>query len=208
MHRYLKISTLFYSRNLSRKTKLGVALFIIIFLASDIWTVNYPGIIPRPNVVLIIIDTLRADKLGCYGFPDETSPEIDRFAENGILFKRTIAQSSWTKPSIGSMLTSLYPRSIGIYKEKFDILDDKYLTLAEVLKENGYFTLGVTANPNINSIFNFNQGFDHYIDSDIIWDWMKQEEGNELYSANILPDSRIVFDKALNLAKTVSNRSV
>ena len=71
-----------------------------------------------PNIVLIIIDTLRADKLGCYGCPQDTSPELDGLAKKGVMFRRVIAQCSWTRPSIGSMLTSLYPRTLGLYSER------------------------------------------------------------------------------------------
>jgi arylsulfatase A-like enzyme len=113
-----------------------------------------------------------------------------------------IAQSSWTRPSIGSMLTALYPRSIGIYKEKFDILADDYLTFAEILKENGYTTIGITANPNINSVFNFHQGFDEYIDSSVTWSWMKPEPGKKKPGDNVhLPKSKEVFAAVLKKVK-------
>ncbi len=137
--------------------KLSLIFFAIFIFATGVFLIlNYRPFAPsnRPNIVLIIIDTLRADKLGCYGFPENTSPEIDRIANKGILFENVISQSSWTRPSIGSMLTSLYPRTVGIYKEEFDILHDRYETLAEILNDNGYYTMGITANPNINSVFN------------------------------------------------------
>jgi len=158
---------------------------------------------------MIIIDTLRADKLGCYGFSENISPQIDRIAENGVIFKKVISQSSWTRPSIGSMLTSLYPRSLGIYKEKYDILHDKYLTLAEILRDNGYSTLGITANPNINSVFNFDQGFETYVDSKVVWGWMKSEKGKkkDLKGINPLQDSKKIFKSALKMVKSVSNPS-
>ena len=90
-----------------------------------------------------------------------------------------IAQSSWTRPSIGSMITSLYPRSLGIYKERFDILPDDHWTLAEILQANGYRTVGITANPNINTVFNFHQGFEDYEDSSVIWPWMMPEQNKK-----------------------------
>lgn len=91
----------------------------------------------RPNVVLIIIDTLRADFLGCYGSDVNASPEIDSIAGRGVLFERTLAQCSWTRPSIASLITSRYPRTLGIYKEKYDTLADGHYTLAEILKQDG-----------------------------------------------------------------------
>jgi arylsulfatase A-like enzyme len=155
-----------------------------------------------PNIVLVVIDALRADKLGAYGFPGNISPELDAMARQGVLFENVISQSSWTRPSIGSLLTSLYPRSIGIYKEKYDILPDKYETLAEILKANGYRTFGITANPNINKIFNFHQGFDEYRDSSVVWKWMTPRDGQEIGDGdNHLPGSREIFQAVLENAR-------
>ena len=61
------------------------------------------------NVVLYIIDTLRADRLGCYGYPRPTSPAVDRLAREGVLFERAIAPSSWTRPAVASILTGEDP---------------------------------------------------------------------------------------------------
>jgi arylsulfatase A-like enzyme len=119
----------------------------------------------KTNVVMVIIDTLRADVLGCCGYGADTSPELDDFARQGVIFKRTVANCSWTRPSIGTMVASLHGRTLGIYDEHGDMLADEVLTLAEVLQDEGYTTIGVTANPNINTSFGFNQGFDHYQDS-------------------------------------------
>jgi arylsulfatase A-like enzyme len=150
-----------------------------------------------PNIVLIVIDTLRADKMSAYGFPLSTSPELDQLAEDGVRFATVVAQSSWTRPSIGSMLTSRYPRSIGIYKEKLHKLDERFDTLAERLKAGGYTTVGSTANPNINSSFGFDQGFDHYVDSDVLWSWMDPEPGKRSFGKHPLLTAAKVFDSAL-----------
>ncbi len=186
-----------------------IVIFIVLSLIlSWVLTTNRLKSLFRPNIVMIIIDTLRADKLGTYGFPKGTSPEIDRLAKDGVVFKRVIAQSSWTRPSIGSMLTSLYPRTIGIYKEPFDILNDRFLTLAEILKDNGYTTIGITANPNINSVFNFNQGFDYYVDSNVVWRFMRPERGQSLYSeeTNPLPTSGKIFNRLLEMVKSLREK--
>jgi arylsulfatase A-like enzyme len=187
-------------------------LFIFFFLLAAVLLIWISGILkpkPRPNIVLIIIDALRADKLGCYGFPTEISPEIDALAQKGVLFEKVISQCSWTRPSIGSMLTSLHPRSTGIYKEKFDILQDKYLTLAEILKDNGYRTFGITANPNINKVFGFHQGFDEYEDSDVIWKWMKPGDGQKINSDDAhLPGSKEIFTKILERVKNFESGPV
>lgn len=153
----------------------------------------------RPNIVLIIIDTLRADKMRCYGFPGNTSPELDEMAKRGVRFNRVVAQCSWTRPSIGSMLTALYPRTIGIYKEEADSLNDRFTTLAEALQAHGYKTVGLTANPNLNKAYNFHQGFDHYVDSIVVFPWMKPQEGQVPLKGHNMLSARDLFTRALEL---------
>ena len=186
------------------RSRFALATALGLLIAAAVWHFalrDRPGTAPDdpagPNIVLIIIDALRADRLSSYGFPHPTSPEVDRLADHGVRFARVIAQSSWTRPSIGSMLTSRYPRSIGIYKERLDSLDPRFETLAEVLQQNGYTTVGATANPNINSVFRFDQGFDRYVDSDVLWEWMRPEEGKVSYADHRLPASREILDGVL-----------
>lgn len=119
----------------------------------------------RPNVVLIIIDTLRADVLSSYGHSADPSPALSRLTADGVQFDSVISQTSWTLPSIGSMLTSQYPRTLGLYAEFDHALPERFVALAEVLNDHGYATFGATANPNINSRAQFDQGFDEYVDS-------------------------------------------
>ena len=158
-----------------------------------------PEITPPPKkVILIIIDTLRADYVGAYGNPDAVSPALDALAAQGVQFDDVLAQCSWTRPSIGSFLTSLYPRTLGLYLEKGEILADRFTTLAEVLQQNGFKTLGLTANPNINSAFNFHQGFDLHVDSNVLFDWMKPEEDTVSRNQQSLPKANALFKKALD----------
>ncbi len=159
-----------------------------------------------PNVVLIMLDTLRADKLGCYGFEQKTSPGLDKYAKRGVLFENVLAQSTWTRPSIGSMLTSRYPRELGIYREEEEILADEHLTLSEILKAQGYHTIGLTANPNINKFFNFHQGFDQYVDSDVLFFWMPMEDGKLERGVSPLPCAPDLFNKALNMVNATGNQ--
>jgi len=119
----------------------------------------------KTNVVMVIIDTLRADVMGCYGYEADTSPELDDLAKQGVLFKRTVANCSWTRPSIGTMVSSLHGRTLGIYDLRGDKLDERFTILSEVLHDEGYTTIGVTANPNINTKLGFSQGFDYYEDA-------------------------------------------
>lgn len=155
-----------------------------------------------PNVVLIIIDTLRADKLSSYGFSKPTSPELDALAARGVRFARTIAPSSWTRPSIASLLTGFYPRRVGIYDEQRHILAERIDTLAEIFARHGYATLGITANPNINSSYGFHQGFDEYLDSTVLWPWMPAEADKKRGYEHPMQTSREMFDVLLErLAK-------
>jgi arylsulfatase A-like enzyme len=154
--------------------------------------------LPRTtNVVLIVLDTLRADKLGCYGFPEDTSPEIDALAAHGVRFANAISQSPWTRPSIGSMLTGLYPRTLGLYRERNERLPDGVVTLADAFKQRGFTTIGATANPNINAVFGFARSFDHYVDSNRVWDWMREKDGKPDATAGSLMPAARVFAQAI-----------
>jgi arylsulfatase A-like enzyme len=135
---------------------------------------------PPPNLILLIVDALRADYLGAYGRPGGVSPEIDALAARGVRFARVLAPCTWTRPSIGAMLTSRGPRALGLYEEPQQMLAERFLTLAEALRARGYATLGVTANANINSYFGFDQGFDAYADSDVVFPFMPFGGGEHL----------------------------
>ena len=94
----------------------------------------------RPNVVLYVVDTLRADHLGCYGYERPTSPRIDQLASEGALFEEHYSVANWTQPSIGSLITSLPPLTF----EFNTLLPERVNTMAEILREAGYRTAGFT----------------------------------------------------------------
>ena len=114
-----------------------------------------------PNVIFYVIDTLRSDHLGCYGYTRNTSPRMDAFAEQAVLFENARAQAPWTRASIGSVLTGLWPSVHGAQDDP-DALPDAVDTLAERLSGAGYITTAVTANGNIAEPFGFAQGFDSF----------------------------------------------
>ena len=114
-----------------------------------------------PNVVLIMVDTLRADHLSCYGSAAVKTPHIDALAADGLRWVNTFSQASWTRPSVATILTGLYPSSHGAI-HKADRLPDRVDTLAEVLGRAGYHTVGFADNANVSQAFNFQQGFDEY----------------------------------------------
>lgn len=117
------------------------------------------------NVVVFLVDTLRADHLKCYDYFRDTSPNVDAFAAEGVLFERACAHSSWTRTSVASLFTSLHPVSHGCQDEP-DSMSDKLVTMAEVFKANGYATGGFSSNISISEKFNCQQGFDffHYFE--------------------------------------------
>jgi len=118
-------------------------------------------VLPGSNVLLYVIDTLRADHLGAYGYTRNTSPEIDRMAATGITFLRAHANAPWTRPSVASILTGLDPSIHGTNKRR-DILPAEVTTLAETLRASGYQTAGIITNGNISRSFGFAQGFEVY----------------------------------------------
>jgi arylsulfatase A-like enzyme len=114
-----------------------------------------------PDVLLIMVDTLRADHLSCYSGSPVQTPHIDQLASSGLRYANTFSQASWTRPSVATILTGLYPSSHGAV-HKADRLPDRVDTLAEMLQRGGYRTVGFANNANVSAAFNFQQGFDEY----------------------------------------------
>ncbi len=144
---------------------LPVALALVLACGRPVAPSEIPerlGALGQPNLVLIVVDTLRADYTTPYGFEQDTSPELAAWASRGVLFERARSQSSWTKISMASLMTSLWPRSHGI-RETQDGLAEEALTLAEVLRDAGYATFGVQTNGWLHQSFGFHQGFDRYM---------------------------------------------
>lgn len=116
------------------------------------------------NVLLITIDTLRADHLSAYGYSRQTSPNIDRLAREGVLFQRAISQWPKTSPSFASMMSSTYGHTNGLIRTTAQRMPDRFLMLAELLKAGGYSTRAAVANVNLGRLFNFDQGFETYLE--------------------------------------------
>jgi len=112
----------------------------------------------RPNIILISIDALRPDHMGCYGYHRNTTPNIDKFAQEAVLFKTAFAHEPWTLPSHMSMLTGLYTITHGVYN-----LSPRILTLTELLKNAGYRTIASAYSYFMMPIFGFWRGFDRYM---------------------------------------------
>ncbi len=121
---------------------------------------------PARNLVFVVVDTLRADHLGCYGYRRATSPNVDRLAAQSALFEQAQSHSPWTMPSVASMFTSLEPKDHGIANWK-QPLDTGLLTLAEHLHGRGWRTEGYVSHGVLARLYQFDQGFDVY-DSSVV----------------------------------------
>ena len=113
----------------------------------------------RPNIVLYVVDTLRADYLGAYGHEAPTSPRLDAFAREAVLFEDAWAQASWTRSAMASVLTGLHVLSHGVDRED-RVLSPSARTLGEALRAGGYRTGAFVANHLLGGRFGFDQGFD------------------------------------------------
>jgi arylsulfatase A-like enzyme len=142
----------------------------VVFLALGL--VLPSGCAPEPaprasfsgmNLILISVDTLRADRLGCYGYERPTSPAIDDLAESGVRFERVVAESSWTLPSHMTIFTGLHPGSHGVVTGN-DKLPPGIPTLTEHLRARGYRTFGTTVGGWVEGRFGFSRGFETWDD--------------------------------------------
>ncbi|HZM00545.1 MAG TPA: sulfatase, partial [Planctomycetota bacterium] len=115
-----------------------------------------------PTVVLVVVDTLRADRLGCYGGPPQT-PHIDALAASGVRFAAARSASTWTWPATSSILTGLYPGVHGVRDHERCLLVEGLDTLPELFMQRGYTTGGFAANPLIAADNNFDQGFETFV---------------------------------------------
>ncbi|RZM79667.1 sulfatase [Leptolyngbya iicbica] len=117
----------------------------------------------RPDILFIVLDTQRADRLSCYGYPLDTTPNLDAFAANATRFETAIAPAQWTIPSHASMFTGVYPSEHGM-TQSYSVMPDELPTLAERLRDSGYFTAGFCNNPLVGVINNgLRRGFQSFL---------------------------------------------
>jgi arylsulfatase A-like enzyme len=147
----------------------------ILFVVFVIFVVVVLGACSRGRqqgpIILISIDTLRADHLSCYGYAKQTSPQIDRLAADGVLFAHTASTASFTLPAHASMMTGLFPSSHGATYQNRDPrsftvrgMGTGFPTLAEILRDHGYETAGFVSGPLVSHQFGFSRGFMTYDD--------------------------------------------
>ncbi len=154
-------------KNMGKSTRPWMVIGLIMLVLAIVLVYYITTKDKHLNLLIVLVDTLRSDHLGYHGYSTPTSPQIDSLARKSIVFMNHYSQSSRTGPSVASIFTGLHPRSHGVINplSHFDAkgtLSDAQVTLAEILKKNGYSCYGYIANPNITSRFGFGQGFDHY----------------------------------------------
>ena len=150
--------------NFIMKKYLFLLVVSIIFVQPGYITAA-PGDGP-PNILLISIDSLRADHLGCYGYDKDTSPVMDELAASGALFENTISTTSWTLPAHMSLLTSMDISVHGVGRDGVS-LHPSIGTVTQVLKKEGYATACFCSSPYMNPAFGFDRGFDLYRNIDL-----------------------------------------
>lgn len=148
---------------MSNKLKATVCLVFFIVLAAAGYALGAGTVSPEnKNVILIVLDTVRADRLGSYGSRENITPEIDRFAKDAVVFTNAFSHAPWTLPSIASIFTSRHPGTHGAGGSlgKFKKLNSDNITLAEVMQQNGIATGAVTNVMFLGKKFGMTQGFD------------------------------------------------
>ncbi len=144
--------------------KYGIILLLLVAVTASLWFYKRFTAQKIKNVLIISIDTCRADFLGCYGFSLETTPNIDAVAKEGLLFEQAISPMPFTLPSHCSMLTGAIPPSHGVLDNGLFTLSKENVTLAEMLWENGFVSGAFVSSFVLNSDFGMDQGFDIYDD--------------------------------------------
>ena len=130
---------------------------------------------PKLNVLLLTLDTTRADHLGCYGYEVARTPRLDQFArERAVRFDHALTTVPLTLPSHTSIMTGTYPVFHGVHDNDGFVVDERLTTLAEILSDSGFTTGAAVAAYPLDSQFNLNQGFQDYND-DYRQDWSSSE---------------------------------
>jgi arylsulfatase A-like enzyme len=158
-----------------------------------------PGTIPlarRPNVLLLTIDTLRADHLGSYGYRRDTSPHIDALARDGTLFEHAFTYWPKTRGSFAMIHTGRFPSLNGFDAASFPLLAPFNLTLASLLQDAGYQTQAVVDNPNVSAVLGFAKGFESYRET-----WQQKELVSEMDRTRAITAAGAAFLRAASPAR-------
>jgi len=181
-----------------KKSVLFMAVLILMILSGFIFggCDDKAPLNEHPNILLIVLDTVRADHLSCYGHTVQTTPNIDRLAEEGAKFTNVYSTSCWTLPAHASIFTGKYPYTHGAHQKHLH-LNNSHLTSAEALESEGYQTVFFSDNPMVGKGVGLAQGFE-----DIYHIWMlRKNKDKNVYSEKMV--SRYEKGKAHPVNKAV-----
>lgn len=162
------------------KRFIGVCIIIIALVAGGVYV--YPAVFPKKyNLIIVSFDGLQAKHLHEYGYPLSTTPNLDKFLDSSYLFTKAVSPAPWTVPAHMSIFTSMYPSEHKVLNKFSDFntqtgkgvianlkaLSPNAVTLADILKKNGYVTGGFTGDSGVGAQFGFKQGFDTYFDGPV-----------------------------------------
>lgn len=150
---------------INKRFKIIGIILVFVILASLVICLKFARMAQRPNILFITIDALRPDHLSCYGYKRNTSPNLDRFSKENLMFTQAISQSTFTPPSVSSILTSTYPSMHGV-SSFGNSLKPGLITLPEILKENGYYLSLISGRGRLTEFLpELEKEFDTYIPS-------------------------------------------
>jgi len=158
-----------------------------------------PAVTGAPNVILILVDTLRSDHLSAYGYGRPTSPVLDEIAREGILFEESRSHANWTIPSVATLFTSLHETVTGMHHVA-DRLPDSADTLAERLRRQGYTTSFFSTNLFVSRKQNYTQGFDYVLQLNELWGglhYRNNQPPQQLYVWRTLFGKSAALDRVL-----------
>jgi arylsulfatase A-like enzyme len=187
------------------------AVLVLAVTTSYFLRHRFHSSLPTKNVVLIVLDTVRADKLGCYGNQQGLTPEIDKFAKSAVRFDQFFSHAPWTLPSVASLFTSQYPSQHGAGGRlgAFTNLPDEAVTLAEVFRSTGAITGAITNILFLTETFGMTQGFDNVDSTTTInnisgrharqtttaaIDWLDQNQGKRFFLFVHYFDPHLIYD--------------
>jgi len=170
----------------------GTALTVLAVLALAGCSAREAPQRARSNILLITVDTLRADHLSAWGHARRTSPVLDALATEGVRFDQAWAQWPKTGPSFASLFTSTYPKDNGIVRKIGTPLPAEFLMLAETLQRRGYATHAVVSNGAVGSDFYFDQGFDSYIET---WKLPREPDGSANTAAVVNREVQLILER-------------
>jgi len=139
----------------------ALAALLLALMPHVIAPMKTPDAVGKPSIVIVLLDTVRLDHVGWGGSELPTTPRLDALARDGAAFTQAISQSSWTKPSVASLLTSRVPGAHLATGQRVQLAPDRR-TASDAYSSAGYKTYGISNNPNIAYTFNFDQGFTEF----------------------------------------------